>query len=100
VRAAIAPRDTTRIRCTEKAVRDAERCRAAGPPYPGLTEAETRVLQALIGLGEGSVEAVAEATHLMRPEVVAALDRLVALSFALRAVMGEQTVYRPVEHTL
>ncbi|MHB1416492.1 MAG: ATPase domain-containing protein [Chloroflexota bacterium] len=77
-----------------------QRVEAARPAYPGLTAEEAMVLRALIELREGTAEAVAQATHFRRPEATAALNRLVALSYAIRVGDGGQAVYRPVEQAL
>ena len=68
--------------------------------YPGLTAEEARVLQGQARLREGSAEEIAQATGLRRPEVNAALNRLVALSYVIRLTKEGKTVYRPVEQAL
>jgi circadian clock protein KaiC len=77
-----------------------QRVEATRPLYPGLTAEEARALRALIELRQGTAEAVSRATHLGQAEATAALDRLVALSYAIRGHEEGQTVFRPVEQTL
>lgn len=69
---------------------------AAKAAYPGLTEQEAMVLRALVELREGSVEGLAQAANLRRAEARSALNRLVALSYAIRAIEAGQVVYRPL----
>ncbi len=75
--------------------------RGARPPlYPGLTDQETAVLQALIALKEGTADAVAEKSGLPQPAVDNALQRLQALNYALSAVEEGRAVYRPLARAL
>lgn len=73
---------------------------AARPAYPGLQDREVAVIQALVARGEATAPALGEATGLARPALGAALDRLVALNYAVRAAEQGQTVYRPVARAL
>ncbi len=74
---------------------------ARPPSYPGLTEQELVVLQALIELGPAPAEALARRTGL--PEgasLIVMLDRLVSLSLAVTRTEGGRTVYQPVAQAL
>jgi circadian clock protein KaiC len=65
--------------------------------YPGLTEEETVVLQALIELGEAPAEVLAQRTGLSNdPNLVVALERLIHLSYAIRLDGDAGTSYRAV----
>ncbi len=77
-----------------------ERAAPAPPVFPGLSEREVAVLHALIEAREATVDALADATGLRRPVLNAALDRLVALNYALRVVEAGRTIYRPVARPL
>ncbi len=68
--------------------------------FPGLTDQEAAVLQALVDLREAQAEAVAKATGLRRPELTRSLDRLVALNYAIKEVEAGKTIYRPVARVL
>jgi circadian clock protein KaiC len=70
------------------------------PLYPGLTDQETAVLQALIELQEAPAEEVARRTGLRRPDLTRALDRLVRLNYAIEVVAEGRKVYRPVARAL
>ena len=70
------------------------------PTYPGLTDQETAMLEALDEMREAPVEELARRTGLERPPVAAALDRLVALNYALKAVGQGKTLYRPATRPL
>ena len=70
------------------------------PAYPGLTVQEIAVLQALIDLKEGPVEAVAQAAGLPGPDLARALDRVVSLDYAIKVAEKGRTVYRPVGRPL
>lgn len=69
---------------------------ARRPVYPGLTDQESLVLDTLSELREGTAEELAQRIGLRRPVLTAALDRLVALDYALKATVEGQPVYRPV----
>ena len=74
---------------------------ARAPGYPGLTDQEMVVLQALIDLGEAPAAAVAQRTALPEgPALTAMLDRLVSLSFAAARSEAGRTIYRPVARAL
>lgn len=66
------------------------------PAYAGLTETEQAVLRALGERPDASAEDVASATELGRDEVHGALQRLVALTYAVAEEVEGRTVYRPV----
>jgi len=68
--------------------------------YPGLTDQETAMLKALDEMREAPVEELARRTGQERPPVAAALDRLVALNYALKAVEQGKTLYRPATRPL
>jgi circadian clock protein KaiC len=69
--------------------------------YPGLTEEEMVVLQALIELGEAPAEVLARRTGLLEdPSLAVALERLVRLSYASRLDGGAGTTYRAVAQLL
>ena len=71
------------------------------PVYPGLTEEETVVLQALIELREAPAEVLARRTGLPEgPSLASALERLVSLTYAIRLDEGTGTSYRPVAQSL
>jgi circadian clock protein KaiC len=71
------------------------------PVYPGLTEEETVVLQALIELREAPAEVLARRTGLPEgPSLTSALERLVSLTYAIRLDEGTRTSYRPVAQSL
>ena len=70
---------------------------AGAPTYPGLTERETTALGALLALGEATAEELARRVGLAKPELDAALGRLVALGYAeRREQVGAETVYQPM----
>jgi circadian clock protein KaiC len=58
---------------------------------PGLTNAESTVLEALVRLGQSSADALVARTGLPRGEVDLALERLVGLDYAGRASDGRGT---------
>jgi circadian clock protein KaiC len=64
--------------------------------YPGLTDLEAAVLRALIDQREGSIEAMAQATGLRRPDLARALDRLIALNYVVKTVEDGKPIYRPI----
>jgi hypothetical protein len=67
-----------------------------GPPT-GLTEQEAAVLVALIALGEASSTVVAQRSGVPDgPILAAALDRLVALRYAVQRTDADGVTYRPV----
>lgn len=68
--------------------------------YPGLNEQEIAVMQTLTRLKEAPVETLVEATGLRRTALNAALDRLVALNYAIRVGEAGREVYRPVVQVL
>lgn len=68
--------------------------------YAGLTDQEIVALQALISRREATVDELAGATGLRRPSLTSALERLVALNYALRLVQEGRTIYRPVAREL
>ncbi len=69
--------------------------------YPGLTTAETVVLQSLIELGEAPAEVLARRIGLPDgPILAAALDRLIRLTYAIQLDDGSSTRYRPVAQAL
>ncbi|HEX7049495.1 MAG TPA: ATPase domain-containing protein [Longimicrobiales bacterium] len=70
------------------------------PAYAGLTESEQAVLRVLIERREAPAEDVARAMELDPTEVQAALERLVALTYAIREEARGRTVYRPVAQAL
>jgi DNA-binding IclR family transcriptional regulator len=64
---------------------------AATHGKPGLTSLEYAVLDTLVRLGQSSVEALATRTGLSRGEIELALERLVALEYAVGAGDGGET---------
>jgi len=73
---------------------------AGAPTYPGLTDRETTVLEALLAVGEAPAEEVARRVGLAEPDLDVALGRLVILGYAERREQaGAGTVYRPVAHS-
>ncbi len=68
--------------------------------YPGLTPEETAVLQALIAIDEGTAEEVAQKAGLPLQMIATALQRLVAINYAVRLQEEERTVYRPLARLL
>jgi circadian clock protein KaiC len=75
----------------------AERRREA---YPGLSDPEMAVLEALIRLREAAPPALAQATSIRGTALNAALNRLVVLNYAIRVDEAGQTIYRPVGQVL
>jgi len=68
---------------------------ASWPTYPGLTDGETTVLEALLELGEASLEELARRGGVRGDDLTRALDRLVGLHYiAWRD--EDKTIYRPV----
>jgi hypothetical protein len=66
-------------------------------PPMGLTEHEAVVLAALIALGEGDAAVVAQRSGVPDgPLLSAALDRLVALGYAVQRTDKHAVTYRPV----
>jgi hypothetical protein len=66
-------------------------------PPTGLTEQEAAVLAALIALGEASSTLVAQRSGVPDgPPLHAALDRLVALAYAVHRTDADSVTYRPV----
>ena len=57
---------------------------AGEPTYPGLTDRETTLLEALLDLGEAAADALARRVGLAEPDLTAALARLVDLGYADR----------------
>lgn len=68
--------------------------------FPGLTEREVDLLQTLIKVREGSLEAVAKESRLKRPEATQMLDRLIELNYVIKVTEKGKTVYRPVVRLL
>lgn len=68
--------------------------------YPGLTDQEAAVLQALIEIGEGPAPALVQRTGLRRSDLTRALDRLVTLGYALKVTEGGRALYRPLARAL
>jgi circadian clock protein KaiC len=72
---------------------------AARPPgasaYPGLTAPETVLLRELEALGAARAAALGRPAGLRRAPLGAALERLVALRYAVRDGEGGRAVYRP-----
>ncbi len=77
-----------------------ERAAPAPPAYPGLSDREVAVMRTLIEAREATPDALVEATGMRRPVVQAALDRLVALNYAIRVVEAGRTLYRPAARPL
>ncbi|HVB96965.1 MAG TPA: ATPase domain-containing protein [Chloroflexota bacterium] len=77
-----------------------ERRQPIAEVYPGLNDPEVVVLRALIAAQESTAEALALATGLRRQALTAALERLVALNYAIKVDEHGQTLYRPVARTL
>jgi len=65
------------------------------PPYPGLTDGETTVLEALLERGAAPEEELAWRSGVRGDALTAALERLVSLGYAARRVEGG-LVYEPV----
>lgn len=73
------------------------RPRVAGPPslpYPGLTELETSVANALIEAGDATTAELVAATSLDRAKVEGALERLLTQRYAERLRKGIRARYR------
>lgn len=70
------------------------RARVARPGYAGLTEPEAAVFDLLVLLGGCSRETLAARTTLPPEELAAALERLVALGYAISATQDGGSVYR------
>ena len=68
--------------------------------YPGLTDRETAVLQAVDEMKEAPAEELAHRIALDLPSLGAALDRLVALNYVLKAAQESKTLYRPAARPL
>jgi circadian clock protein KaiC len=68
--------------------------------YPGLSDPEIAVLEALVRLKEAASPALARATTVRGAALSAALARLVALNYVIRVEEAGQTVYRPVARVL
>ena len=65
--------------------------------YPGLTEQEAAVLTALVALGDAAPAVVAQRSGVPEgPTLTAALDRLVALGYAVEHTDADGVSYRPV----
>lgn len=68
--------------------------------YPGLTDSEQAVLEALIDRREASAEDVTRETGLGPRDVRSAIERLVSLNHAIEEEADGRTVYRPVSRAL
>lgn len=68
---------------------------ALRPAYAGLTDEESRLLDVLAGLREADDQAIAAATGLAPPALARALDRLIALDYAVKVVDDGRALYRP-----
>jgi circadian clock protein KaiC len=68
--------------------------------YPGLTGGETAVLRALETVDHGSVQAVAELARMEPDETEKALERAVALNYALRREENGTAVFRLAARSL
>ena len=68
--------------------------------FPGLTDLEASVLQSLMDLREGSVEAIEKATGLRHSDLTRALNRLLVLRYVIKATEDGKTIYRPVAQPL
>jgi circadian clock protein KaiC len=68
--------------------------------FPGLTDAELMVLQALIDSREGTLEAQAAATGQPHTKLSEALSRLLHLRYVIKVTEEGKTVYRPVAYFL
>ena len=66
----------------------------APPARDGLTGRETAVLRAIEKAGELPLKELTAGTKLKRAEMIAALDRVVALGYAKRATRKGETIYR------
>lgn len=64
--------------------------------YPGLTRQERAVLRKLIERQEASAETLSAETGVTPPEMKPALERLVALNYAVAKVREGRTLYYPV----
>lgn len=69
------------------------------PAYAGLTDEESRVLDALLGLREADEQAITAATGVGGPALARALDRLVTLDYVVKVVDNGRTLYRSVMRT-
>ncbi len=69
---------------------------ARRPAYAGLTAAETVVLDGLLELGEASLAELTGRTGVRDPELIAALDRLARLNYAVQRQVAGGMLYRPV----
>jgi circadian clock protein KaiC len=74
-----------------------ERSETSQPAYAGLTGEETAVLDVLKTQVEASASLLARQAGLPRAAVAHAIDRLVALNYAVRATVAGRSVYRPVK---
>ena len=72
----------------------------AARPHAGLTDGEMAVLHALEEVRQGGVGAVAEQARVAADEAREALERLVALNYALRQEVDGERVYRMAARTL
>jgi circadian clock protein KaiC len=68
--------------------------------YPGLVADEMNVLRALEEIGQGEAARVAEQAKTTPEAAARALDRLVAVNYALRQEDGGQVVYRVAARSL
>lgn len=68
--------------------------------FPGLTDREIRLLETLIEMREGSIEAVVSRTGLKRTEVAQILDRLSHLNYVIKSTEKGKAVYRPTARPL
>jgi circadian clock protein KaiC len=74
--------------------------RPAVPAHPGLSSVEAGLLTALSELGEATLEDLVEHVGLEPHAVARALERLVALNYAIRDREGARVVHRPAVRAL
>lgn len=69
---------------------------AAGSPYPGLRELDTRIIEVLLESGETSSGTVAEKLEIAEDNATRALERLVELRYAIQSGDLYRAVGRPL----
>lgn len=68
--------------------------------YPGLTNLETAILQAVAETEEATVGEMARRTGVDQPALATAMDRLVALSYVFKSTKEGETLYHPAARPL
>jgi hypothetical protein len=72
----------------------------AAPAWPGLTPQEAAVLQVLMDQRQATEAQLGEASGLGPADLAHALERLVALDYALRLTQNGEEVFRPLARNL